>query len=176
MARGRALFAQDPPGALAAFEESIALAGVGASALHSPSITLDGAAQLRARMGDRPAALAHLRTAIVWSHDAGGRSQLGMTVERAVATLASTGDDDLAATCAGIVQSQSVTTFRALPQIDRTAARVADRLGADAYQTAVARGAALTYPQVAPTLLAQLDALLTSTHPLPDSRGQARTQ
>jgi ABC-type Fe3+-hydroxamate transport system substrate-binding protein len=80
-----------------------------------------------------------------------------MTVERAVATLASTHDDDLAATCAAIVQCHTIATFRSLPQIDRTAARVAETLGTDAYQAAHASGAALTYEEVAPTLLAELD-------------------
>jgi hypothetical protein len=37
---------------------------------------------------------------------------------------------------------------------------VADRLGADAYQAVYAQGAALTFREVAPTLLAELDRLL----------------
>jgi tetratricopeptide (TPR) repeat protein len=154
---GRAWFFDDPNRALAAFDESIALARAGASgALHSAALA--GAAKLRARAGDRFGALSQLREAIAICHDRGSRVNLGSAVERAVAILASLRDDSLAATCAGIVQSQSVTTFPS--QIDHTAARIAERLGPDAYQAAFARGAALAYEEVAPTLLADLDQLL----------------
>jgi tetratricopeptide (TPR) repeat protein len=160
---GRAWFSEQPDAALAAFEESIALTRAGAAdGFHSQA--LGGAAQLRARRGDRSTALALLRAAISYDHDVGVRVNLGLTVERAIAILASIGDDELAATCAGIVQSQTITTFRSLPHVDRTATRVADRLGHDAYQTAFARGASLAYQDVAPALLADLDHYLATPH------------
>ncbi|MFI5046282.1 MAG: hypothetical protein ACHQIG_04390, partial [Acidimicrobiia bacterium] len=156
---GRAWSSEDPDRALAAFDESIALAHAGASgALHSGALA--GAAKLRAQNGDRVGALSQLRAAIELCHDIGVRVNLGLAVERAVAILASLREDSLAATCAGIVKSQSVTKFRSLSEIDRTAAQIAERLGPDAYQGAFARGAALTYEEVAPTLLADLDQLL----------------
>jgi predicted ATPase len=74
--------------------------------------------------------------------------------------LATVGDDVLAATCAGVVQSETITTFRSLPQTDRTAARVADRMGTDQYHVAFGRGASLTYLDVAPTLIRDLGQLL----------------
>ena len=114
---GRAWFSEDPERALAAFEESIALVEVDAM----NSVALGGAAQLRARSGDRVAALSHLRTAIANDHDIGFRTGIGFTTERAIAIFATLGDDELAATCAGIVQTQVVSTFRTLPQVDRTA-------------------------------------------------------
>ncbi len=52
--------------------------------------------------------------------------------------------------CAGIVQSQTITMFRGLPQRDRTVAQVADRLGQDAYEAAFGRGAALAYERSSP--------------------------
>ena len=96
-------------------------------------------------------------------HDQGGRINLGLAIERAVAILASLRDDSLAATCAGIVQAHVVTPHRVLPQVDRTAERVAERLGPDAYQAAYTRGATLAPEKAAPTLLAELDDLLATT-------------
>jgi len=157
---GRAWFSADPTAALAAFEESIAVSPnryMGAAI----TLALDGAAQLRAGLGDRPTALAHLRTSITFSHDVGGRVSLGISVERAIVTLARTGDDELAAICAGIIEKQTITAFRTLPQADRAADRVADRMDPHAYQAAFDRGASLGFREVAPTLLAELDRLLT---------------
>ena len=159
MYKGRAWFSAEPAAALAAFEESIALARAGASD-SAHTIALGGAAQLHARAGDRSSALDLLRTAVGFDHDVGTRAGLGLTIERAIATLASLGEDALAATCVGIVQSQTVTAFRSLPQTDRIAARVADRMGAAAYEVAFARGTALAYEEVAPTLIGELDRLL----------------
>ena len=156
---GRAWFSEDAEHALAAFEESIALVEVDAM----NSVALAGAAQLRARSGDRVAALSHLRTAIANDHDIGFRSGIAFTMERAIVIFASLRDDELAATCAGIVQTQVVSTFRTLPQVDRTAARVAERMGPDDYQAAFARGASLTYEAVAPIILAALDDLLATS-------------
>ncbi|HXY93241.1 MAG TPA: hypothetical protein VEP49_12240 [Acidimicrobiia bacterium] len=153
---GRAWFTDDPDRALAAFEESIALSDIG----FGVDISRGGAAQLHARAGNPIQALTHLRAAITNSHDIGYRAGIGYTVERAVAILATLRADQLAATCAGVVQAHVVTSFRTLPQIDQTANRVAARLGPDAYRAAHTRGTALTYEQVAPTLLAALDELL----------------
>ncbi len=157
---GRAWFSEDPDRALAAFDESIALARAGGT---NTGLALLGAAQLRARAGDRFGALSQLRDAIAICHDRGSRINLGSAVERAVAILASLRDDTLAATCAGVVQAHVVTPSRTLPQVDRTAARVAERLGPDAYQAAHTRGATLAFEKVAPTLLAALDDLLATT-------------
>jgi hypothetical protein len=155
---GRAAFSDDPEAALAAFEESIALTRIGAGdGFHS--MALVGAAQLRARAGDRAAALDHLHSVVAFDHDVGNRANLGLTLERTIATLASIGEDELAAMCAGVVQSGTVTAFRSLPQADRTAARVEERMGSAAYRAAYDRGARLTYPEVAPTLLAELERL-----------------
>ena len=75
---GRAWFSEDAEHALAAFEESIALVEVDAM----NSVALAGAAQLRARSGDRVAALSHLRTVIANDHDIGFRSGIAFTMER----------------------------------------------------------------------------------------------
>ena len=158
--QGLAWFSEDPDRALAAFDESIALAGANTA---NNGMALAGAAQLRARTGDRVGALSQLRDAIATNHDRGSRINLGQAVERAVAILASLREDSLAATCAGIVQAHVVTPYRTLPQIDRTAARVAERLGPDAYQAAYTRGATLASEKAAPTLLAALDDLLAAT-------------
>src|SRR5262249_28453546 len=107
----------------------------------------------------------HLRIAIEDDHEVGNRSGLGYTVERAVAVLSTLRADELAATCAGIVQAQVVTSFRTLPGVDNTAARAAERLGRDVYGAAYARAAALTYEQVAPTLITALDELLATEEP-----------
>jgi predicted ATPase/class 3 adenylate cyclase len=156
---GWARFSDEPAAALDAFEESMALSRAGAGGVNQP-LTVGGAAQLRARAGDRSEALDLLRAAIAFDHDTGNRINIGLTVERAIATFAVLGEDELAAVCAGIVQSQTITTFRGLPQRDRTAALVAGRMGQDAYEVAFARGAALAYEDVAPTLLGELDRLL----------------
>jgi hypothetical protein len=104
-----------------------------------------------------------LGDAIAICHDRGSRINLGLAVERAVAILASLRDDSLAATCAGIAQGHVVTPYRTPPQVDRTAARVAERLGPDAYQAAYTRGATLAFERVVPTLLAALEDLLATT-------------
>jgi predicted ATPase/class 3 adenylate cyclase len=155
---GSAWFSQDPDRALAALEDSIALGRVAAT----NSMAFAGAAQLRARAGDRIAALTHLRGAIVADHDMGAQASAGSTLERAIVVLARLGDDELAATCAGIVQAEIVASFRTLPQADRSAARVAERLGPDAYAAAQARGAGLTQEEVAPMLLTALNGLLAA--------------
>jgi predicted ATPase/class 3 adenylate cyclase len=155
---GSAWFSADPDRALAAFEDSIALGKVATT----NSMAFAGAAQLRARAGDRIAALTHLRGAIAADHDMGARASAGFTLERAIVVLARLGDDELAAMCAGIVQAEIVASFRTLPQADRSAARVAERLGPDAYAAAYARGAALNYEAVAPMLLTALNDLLAA--------------
>jgi len=63
--------------------------------------------------------------------------------------------------CAGVVQSHSVTSFRSLPQTDRTAARVAARLGPATYGEAFARGDALAHQDVGPALLAEFDRVIS---------------
>ncbi len=133
---GRAWFSQDTDVALAFFEEA---AEMWVSFAVAPQIafSLDGAAQLRARAGDRAAALAYLRRAIAASHDIGNRVTLSMSLERAVITLADTGDPDVAALCAGVVQTGRLTAFRTLPQADRTAGRLAERMGPAAYDDVV---------------------------------------
>jgi predicted ATPase/DNA-binding SARP family transcriptional activator/class 3 adenylate cyclase len=153
---GRAWFRADPDRALRAFEEAIAMGDIPLQV----SNAMSGAAQLRARSGDRMAALAHLRHAFAVDHSTGARANLGFTVESAIAIFTRLGDDELAAMCAGIVQANVISNFRAQPQTDRAAARVADRLPSDAFEAAYARGACLTPDQVAPTLLAALDELL----------------
>jgi predicted ATPase/class 3 adenylate cyclase len=168
---GRAWFSHDPDRALAAFEESIALSRHG----FGVDISRAGAAQLRARAGDRAAALTHLREAIAGDHDIGYRAGIGYTVERAVAILSTLREDELAALCAGIVQARVVTGFRTLPQADDTAARVAARLGADAYNAAYNQGAALTYEQVGPALVAALDELLATAHDIPEPTPATRS-
>ncbi len=79
---GWARFSDEPAAALAAFEESMALNRAGAGGV-SQTLTLGGAAQLRARAGDRSEALELLRAAIANDHDNGNRVNLGLTVERA---------------------------------------------------------------------------------------------
>ena len=158
---GRAAFSDEPGAALAAFEESIALTRAGAAdGFHSTA--LGGAAQLRARAGDRAAALDHLRSAVAFDHDVGARASLGLTLERAIATLASIGEDELAALCTGIVQSGTITAFRSLPQVDHTAERVEARMGPDAYRAAFDRGAALADQDVAGALIGELDRVMAA--------------
>ncbi len=53
--------------------------------------------------------------------------------------------------CAGIVQTGTLTDFRTLPQADRAAARLPERMGAAAYDAAFARGCGLTDLQIAPS-------------------------
>ena len=158
---GRASFSDDPPAALAAFEESIAFTRAGAAdGFHS--MALGGAAQLRARAGDRDAALDHLRAVVAFDHDSGNRASFALTLERMVATLAGLGEDELAAMCMGVVQAGTISSFRSLPQVDRTAARVEERMGEEAYRVAFDRGAAIPYRDVAPALLAELDRLIAA--------------
>jgi predicted ATPase len=156
---GRASFSDDPARALAAFEESIEFTRAGAAdGFHS--MALGGAAQLRARAGDRRGALDHLRTVIAFDHDNSSRANAALTLERAVPTLASLGEDELAAMIFGVVQHGTISSFRSLPQVDRTAVRLEERMGKDAYQAAVDRGAAIPYRDVGLTLLAELDRII----------------
>jgi predicted ATPase/class 3 adenylate cyclase len=158
---GRAFFSDDPAAALAAFEESIEYTRRGAAdGFHS--LALGGAAQLRARAGDRDVALDHLRAVLAFDNDTGSRANLALTLERAVPTLASLGEDELAAMFFGVVQSGTVSSFRSLPQVDRTAVRVEERMGTDAYQAALDRGAAIPYRAVGSMLLAELDRVIAA--------------
>jgi tetratricopeptide (TPR) repeat protein len=163
---GRSRYATDRAGALAAFEEAIALAPSSAFDGAARSDVFDGAAQLRAEMGDRTTALGYLRAAIAYSHDTGSRVMLSMSVERAVVTLERLGDDRLAALCCGIVTNQTLTPFRTLPQADRASVRVADRMGPEPFEETRAIGSALSVRDVAPVLLADIDTLVDDVAPI----------
>ena len=78
---GRAWFSADPDRALAAFDESIALARAGAA---NPGLSSPVPPNFAARAGDRIGALSQLRDAIATCHDHGGRINLGLAIERAV--------------------------------------------------------------------------------------------
>ena len=150
----------DPDRALAAFERAIAISD------YQSDLVLGGAAQLRVRRGDIAQAFGMLRRALVQIHDRGQRTGLGLTLYRTLDVCEVAGQDELAAVCAGILESETVMIASQFTRLPRVAARVAERLGPDPYATAQDRGAALPLDRVAPTVIAAIDEILATTAPV----------
>ena len=147
-----AIWPGDPQTALALIEDSLALTRAGA---FDPGlgIALTWAGFIRARQGDLPGALAALQEAIAQSNADGNRLLLGMALQCAAVVLARLGEAEPAAILAGAFSAHfppDLTPVHQDVKLDIGEAQALARraLGMAAYNTALARGAAMDNDQV----------------------------
>jgi hypothetical protein len=119
-------------------------------------------ARLRARRGERVAALGALRDAITRAHDRGNRYiLLAMVLGYAVSALADLDEREFAATLGGVLTGGPLTDSMTLIPGVRAGRRVAlERIEADMpsdeYDAAFARGVAMSYEEVVAYTLAEV--------------------
>jgi predicted ATPase/class 3 adenylate cyclase len=157
----------DPYRAMRELEESIALSlPLGGSAVLGISLAL--LAQLRAQEGD-PSAATVLRDAVLRGHDI-GRPQVMSVLDRAIRVCADLAVYEVVAVLGGVLERGPLGRLSIVPSDempDRQAAIAAARehLGEAAYESAVTRGAALTYEQLESYALATIEQLVSDDTP-----------
>ena len=157
---GWALTYDDPPAALAAFDESIALVRSGASDQTFAHV-LVRAGELRAAEGDA-AALDDLREALVFADDVGSLVTTMSVLDYGMRILASLDHAELAAVIAGFLDSGEVISLNPVDGSEalarqRTRDRIERSLGATSFEEARRRGAPLSYRELSDLLLRELD-------------------
>jgi hypothetical protein len=160
---GLASWQADPAAARTALEEYLPIAGIsGYEAVLARTLAL--LAQLHAREGNLPAALAALQGAVESARLNGDQPTLAVCLARGAVVIAAAGDNDLAATSWGAVADGVFAGFTVLPPREIPAhaqflAALRSQLGDDRYLAATAKGATLTYEQVAPFVLSAVKSL-----------------
>jgi predicted ATPase len=160
-----AIWENEPERALVAVEESIALtrAGAGDGAF---GVALVIAARLRARRGEKLAALAGTREAVDYTRGVGDLSNLSYALHDAVMLFVEHGEPRVAAEVAGAVDTGALRAMSYLHRPSeadpraRARERARELLGNEEYEAATKRGAALTYDDIALVALAALDELI----------------
>jgi len=157
----------DPDRALTALDESIALTRAGAND-GAYGAALSQAAAIRARRGERLAAIEELHEAIAHSHEVGDRLNLTAALRRAGGIVGELGYAHLAAVFAGITAGENFGVLMMVPlpgeEIafnDSVDVRVREELGSPIYEAATARGAALTTSEIVSYTLDELDRIQT---------------
>ena len=181
------IWRSEPQAALLLIEDSLALTRAGA---YHPRLgnALTLAADIRARNGDMPGALAALQEATLQHHADGDRTLLGDTLRIAAGMLARLGEAGPAAVLSGALAAHfpgSVAAQNEQAAISKTHARARDALGEAAYDAAVRRGAAMDDNEVVryavgefqrvAALLAEPGARAPHAPPGPGSGPQAAT-
>jgi hypothetical protein len=160
----QALETYDPPAALAAAEESIALTRAGAgSQIFGNTLALAG--RLRARSGDFAAALRHVNDAVLHCRDSGDRSQVSAVLDGVVEVAAQLGDYELVARlCGSLVEGAFVywglMGGRYGEARNAALERARDALGAQGYERATAAGASMSFEEVVEYTVGELDRML----------------
>jgi predicted ATPase len=162
-ALGFASWRSEPTEALAALDEGIWLMQtIGQTSTLGHALAV--AALIRARRGDRMAALGALREAIQQSYDLGDRPQAVTSLERSVPALIAIGEPEPACVLAGLT-SGPLAELGIVPAPDRDDAhRVLEeargQLGAERFEQLVARGKTLSYDEGVDYAITELDRLL----------------
>jgi hypothetical protein len=156
-AYGWAIDADDPDGARAAYEEAIEVSRSGASdATLTPA--LSRVAPLRLGAGDVAGATAALREAVMYSRDIGDRGTMAWLIPMAAHIAFETGLLDAVPVLMGIAESELVAPLWAgIDESSELRAAAASRLGTQAYEAGVARGASLPYDDAVVFALETLD-------------------
>ena len=167
---GNALARSDPGRALAAFEECIALVEAGAGGRIVYGGALDGVGLLRASAGDPTGALQALRAAVALVRDSGNFNSFAGSLNGALPVLVQLDYPQSVAVLAGITTRGALAAVSLLSddeQQERNQAMEAAqaRLGPDAYEHALARGAAMTNDDAVTYTLKELDRVLAETLP-----------
>jgi hypothetical protein len=161
----------DPIAAVTALEEHISIAG-GRSAAPGVGLRTDYIlarslallAQLRARRGDRAAALESLRKDLESARLNGDRPATAVCLARGAVIMPALGERETAAAFLGSLTS-SVVARRGgvspseIPDYDEFVTTLRSKLGEDLYKAATARGAAMTYEQASAFALAAIEGL-----------------
>jgi hypothetical protein len=153
----------DPEQALAAIDESIALTRGGASEIVL-GFVLAMRAKLRTLAGDRIGALSDLREAVATASEKADLVVLLTALGRGAEILARLEEAEPAAVLAGLAAGpmQPLDSLPREERVDRRQALEEARiaLGSAAYDTAVARGEAMSVEDVTTYVLAELDRLI----------------
>jgi predicted ATPase/class 3 adenylate cyclase len=157
---GLASASSDAATALAALDESLALTRLGAGDGLSP-MAVALAAQLRVDRGELDA-LGQLRDALRRGHSGTSQAQLATVLDHSLRVLASLGYAEPAAVLTGFVDrgpagARSVMAPDELDDRKHAIERVQLDLGSERFQTAVSRGAAMSYEEAVDYALAELD-------------------
>ena len=138
-----------PDDALAALE-AIRIPTELSATMRGRSLAL--AAQLRAARGDADGAISALREAIPATHRYGELTGIATTFDRGIQVLTHLGHYELAAVFGGIAtQGVFANTYgvpvHELPDRQRALERLEEKLGAERYTAAIARGASMSYDE-----------------------------
>ena len=155
--------ADDPDAALAALDESVELTRAGAS-ITSFGSALAHIARLRDRQGDLPGALDALQQAATHFQRVGPRTELVVVVAQLARTLSGNDHAEPAAVLAGIVSAGPLASMsaRGTPErVARTTVAARTQLGDTAYDSAFARGAAMSYDDAFAYVRTELDRAIT---------------
>jgi len=157
--------ADQPEAALKALEESVELVRVGASDVNFGG-ALARLARLRDRDGDLAGALDALHEAVTYCQRVGPRTELVVVVAQFARTLAAHGEAERAAVVAGIVAAGALMAMGATgtPQrMERATVTARAQIGDTAYDSAFARGAAMSYNDAITYIRSQLDRATAET-------------
>jgi predicted ATPase/class 3 adenylate cyclase len=156
---------EDSSETIRALEECLAYSGSVATPDSPNVLRAQGIlAMLRARRGDRAAALQALRDAVTRAHDTGQLLYVAIAVNYGVSVAADLDAPALAATLGGALTDGSLAWIPGASPVEtaeRQAAleRVRARLGPEHYQSALANGSAMNYQQLMEYTFAELEAL-----------------
>ena len=160
---GNVIEEDEPDRALAAFDESIALALSGAAKPVLPAALIQSALILN-RSGDPASAIRRLGDAVRESHANADFPMFAGSLEGAELILASCGEVEAAGVLAGIetigsFPRVSIATIAQRLRFEENRAEIRNTLGPDVAAAAAARGAAMSYEQILENLLATIDRL-----------------
>jgi len=155
-----ALQRDDPTAALAAAEEFLDLARTYADVGTTAATVMALAGGIRARLGDDTGALTLLHDAVAVARDQGVRPQLTAALDWSLGPLLRTGRPDATATLLGALTHGELADVSDFPNVaesrSRNLQRVRDLLG-DETDAHVARGAAMTYNELADYAMGALE-------------------
>jgi hypothetical protein len=161
---GYALQYDDPPGALVALDEAIALtdAGVGD---RNAAIIRAVAARLHASAGRPTRALELLQDGVTRAIDVGERTGLLFAIGSGIVILAGNDAAECAATFAGIMSgpfaaSGIVQGGEQMRRLDAVLVELEHRLGSHRYDAAIARGAVMSYDEITEFTRVEINRLL----------------
>jgi predicted ATPase/class 3 adenylate cyclase len=158
----------DPDAALRAMEEGTQLVRAGATDANFGG-ALIASALIHARRDETGPALAFLREGIAREHDTGDRGVVASTLFTVVDVLGAIGESEAAGVVVGVVTAGCMADmgFHGDPEGFERGRDEAERaLGPNAYDAAVARGAAMSFDEAATYALGELDRILAE---LPDA-------
>jgi predicted ATPase len=159
---GRACWQTKPEAALRALQECASDQTVVGGNANIRARTLALIAQLHSGMGDNAAAVEALHRAIATAHVDGDRPSMGNAFARGAKVMDAIGDHEAAALFSGAIARGALAKLYALPLPERAShrellERLCSELGAEAYEAATSRGAAIAYDELVAFALHRLE-------------------